>query len=322
MPDAGPCEYREVAPSLITRTLPVGFGLEVEGLDLSSPLDESTRTLLRDLFVDAGVLVFRGAGTTPAAHIELSRAFGELELHSNREALIEGCPELIDISYRPPGAGPTTGVQPIYEVDGVHLAGWLAWHTDQCFIPRLSRGGVLRALQVPRRFGRTGFMDKIVLFDTLDESIRARIADRRAMYRFEPRMDRNRYAVPDGARLVQSSAAMDSLIDRLEHDFPPVSHPLVLTQRETGRQVLNFSPCYAVGIEGMAENEADELLVALSDHCSRAATNAYFHDWQVHDLVAWDNWRMLHQAEGCPADETRLMHRTSIAGDYDLGAFT
>jgi taurine dioxygenase len=130
---------------------------------------------------------------------------------------------------------------------------------------------VLRALQVPEHFGRTGFMDKILLHDTLDESIRARIADRRAVYRFEPRMDRNPYAVPGTARLVQGSAAMDSLMDRLERDFPPVSHPLVLTQRETGRKVLNFSPCYAVGIEGMAEHEADELLVALSVHCARGA---------------------------------------------------
>ncbi len=40
----------------------------------------------------------------------------------------------------------------------------------------------------------------------------------------------------------------------------------------------------------------------------------------MHDLVAWDNWRMLHSAEGCLETETRLMHRTSIAGDYDLGA--
>jgi taurine dioxygenase len=303
------------------RALPVGFGLEVEGIDLSGPLDQSTRNSLRDLFVDAGVLVFRGAGTTPAAHIELSRVFGELELHSNREAWVEDCPELIDISYRPVGDGSAADVQPVYEVDGVPLAGWLAWHTDQCFIPRLSRGGVLRALHVPEHFGRTGFMDKIRLHDTLDESVRARIADRRAVYRFEPRMDRNRYAVPRHARLVRSSAAMDSLVERLERDFPPVSHPLVLTQRETGRQVLNFSPCYAVGIEGMADDEADELLTMLSDHCATAAEGAYFHDWQVHDLVAWDNWRMLHQAEGCPATETRLMHRTSIAGDYDLGAF-
>ena len=107
---------------------------------------------------------------------------------------------------------------------------------------------------------------------------------------------------------------MDSLVGRLERDFPPVSHPLVLTQRETGRRILNFSPCYAIGIEGMADDEADDLLTALSDHCT-SAQHAYLHEWHEHDLVAWDNWRMLHRAEGCLETETRLMHRTSIAGD-------
>ena len=57
----------------------------------------------------------------------------------------------------------------------------------------------------------------------------------------------------------------------------------------------------------------------MSEHCT-SAEHAYVHDWQVHDLAAWDNWRMLHRAEGCLETETRLMHRTSIAGDYDLGA--
>lgn len=302
-----------MAQELVAHTLPEGIGLDVKGLDLSRPLSDDTRQQLQQWFVDAGVLVFKGVGTSPEAHIELSRVFGELELHSNREAWVEGCPELIDISYRPPTDEHFSDLQPVYDVGGAHLAGWLGWHTDQCFIPRLSRGGVLRAIQVPEHFGRTGFLDKIDLYDTLDAKLRSRIADLRVQYKFEPRMDRNRFGIPDNVSLYRSSAGMDSIVERLDRDFPMVSHPLVLTQRETGRQVLNFSPCYAVGIEGMATHDADELLTALSDHCT-SAPHVYFHQWQVHDLVAWDNWRMLHQAEGCLETETRLMHRTSIAG--------
>jgi taurine dioxygenase len=305
-----------MAQALTTTTLPAGIGLEVEGLDLSRPLDDGTVAELRQLFVDAGVLVFRGVGSTPEAHVELSRAFGELERHSNREAWLDGFPELIDISYRPPSDPLFSDLQPVYDVGGVHLAGWLAWHTDQCFVPRLSRGGVLRAIQVPERHGHTGFLDKIRLYDTLDEQLRDRIDDLRVVYRFEPRMDHNRYGVPAHVRLLHSSAGMQSILGRLERDFPPVSHPLVLTQCETGRRVLNFSPCYAVGVEGLPDDEADELLTRLAEHCT-TADHAYLHDWQVDDLVAWDNWRMLHNAEGCLETDTRLMHRTSIAGTDD-----
>lgn len=299
--------------ALTTRSLPGGTGVEVAGLDASRPLDDGTVAELQRLFVEAGVLVFRGVGTSSEAHVNVSRAFGELELHSTREAWLDGFAELIDISYRPPSDPLFRDLQPVYDVGGVHLAGWLAWHTDQCFVARLSRGGVLRAIQVPPSHGRTGFLDKIRLYDSLGDQLRRRIDGLRVVYRFEPRMDRNRFGTPDDVKLLRSSAGMDSIVERLERDFPPVSHPLVLTQRETGRRVLNFSPCYAVGIEGMPDEEADELLTALADHCT-SADHAYVHDWQVDDLVAWDNWRMLHNAEGCLETETRLMHRTSIAG--------
>jgi taurine dioxygenase len=155
--------------------------------------------------------------------------------------------------------------------------------------PACRGAGVLRAIQVSERYGRTGFLDKIRLYDTL----RSQINDLRVVYRFEPRMGRNPYGIPSNVKLHHSSAGMDSIVGRLGRDFPPVSHPLVLTQAETGRQILNFSPTYAIGIEGMPDDDANELLTALAEHCT-SAEHAYVHDWQVHDLVAWDDWRMLH----------------------------
>jgi taurine dioxygenase len=38
-------------------------------------------------------------------------------------------------------------------------------------------------------------------------------------------------------------------------------------------------------------------------------------------MVLWDNWRMLHCANGMPAGQRRHMRRTTIAGDYGLGRF-
>ena len=36
-------------------------------------------------------------------------------------------------------------------------------------------------------------------------------------------------------------------------------------------------------------------------------------------MVLWDNWRVLHCASGVSPEQTRVMHRTTIAGDYALG---
>jgi len=36
-------------------------------------------------------------------------------------------------------------------------------------------------------------------------------------------------------------------------------------------------------------------------------------------MVIWDNHRMLHRGTGSSPDELRVLHRTTIKGDYGLG---
>jgi taurine dioxygenase len=93
---------------------------------------------------------------------------------------------------------------------------------------------------------------------------------------------------------------------------------MVYIQEQTGRPVLNLSPWFAEGIEGMETEEGDALLHEVVQHCI-SSDQAYFHQWQPDDMVLWDNWRMLHCATGIPPDGSRHMQRTTIAGDYALG---
>jgi taurine dioxygenase len=95
-------------------------------------------------------------------------------------------------------------------------------------------------------------------------------------------------------------------------------HPLVYRQAETGKKVLHVSPWFADGIEGMENAEGDALLAEVIAQVIRPEL-MYFHQWQEGDMVLWDNWRMLHCATGVPPDETRIMRRTTIVGDYGLG---
>jgi taurine dioxygenase len=63
--------------------LPVaaGFGAVVSGLRHANLADAQTRAALLDLFVDKGVIVFRGLDGGADAHVELSQIFGEPEMH-------------------------------------------------------------------------------------------------------------------------------------------------------------------------------------------------------------------------------------------------
>ena len=104
-------------------------------------------------------------------------------------------------------------------------------------------------------------------------------------------------------------------IVRRAYQYPRVIHPMVFTQTETGRKVLNVSPGFADGIYEIGGPEGEQLLAEVVKYCIDPA-HTYYHAWQADDMVLWDNWRTLHQAAGVPADETRVMQRTTIAGDY------
>jgi taurine dioxygenase len=302
---------------LATRPLSEHVGVEVLGFDPGAPIDGDVRAQLERLFIEYGVLLLRGVGARPETQLAISRCFGTLEHHPVKEVWVDGHPELIALDYVPPepGGRPTA---PVYRVEGRTAAGWLPWHADLFYMARINRGGILRAVTIPAEGGRTGFLDRIHLYDALPERTKARIDDLSVVYRFDPGMVAQKFGVPPDLKLVASSPILDRLMERVDRDFPPVIHPMVYTQAETGRKVLNVSPLHAVSILGMENTEGDALLREIVDHCL-APVHAYLHDWRQDDLILWDNWRTLHSAEGVPVDCTRRMLRTTIAGDYARG---
>ena len=125
------------------------------------------------------------------------------------------------------------------------------------------------------------------------------------------------FAGVGNARLVRMANSGFAIQSR-KFTYPRVIHPMVFTQAETGRKVLNVSPAFAEGIFELGGLDGDNLLREVISHCTDPAT-AYFHQWREDDMVLWDNWRVLHCATGVPPEQTRVMQRTTIKGDYALG---
>ena len=63
--------------SIELKPLSPHIGLEVIGVDLTRPLDPAVEEQIREAWIRAGVLLFRGAGTSQEAHMRLSSVFGE-----------------------------------------------------------------------------------------------------------------------------------------------------------------------------------------------------------------------------------------------------
>src|SRR5579859_1505534 len=220
---------------LETRPLSEHVGVEVLGFDPDAPIDGGVRAQLERIFIEFGVMLLRGVGPRAEVQLGISRCFGTLEHHPVKEVWVDGHPELIALDHVPPAAGDRP-VAPVYRVEGRTVAGWLPWHADLFYMARINRGGILRAVAIPAEGGRTGFLDRIHLYDALPALTKARIEDLSVVYRFDPGMVAQKYGVPRDLKLVASSPILDRLMARVGQDFPPVIHPMVYTQAETGRK--------------------------------------------------------------------------------------
>jgi taurine dioxygenase len=286
------------------------FGAVVIGLTEEMLADAQTRQDLNELWIDKGVIVFRGMAGI-GTHIRLSEVFGEPEEHP----LLRGVDQprehklIIDLVF-------DSSIGDLYEVDGELRGSWLPWHSDLIYLDKINHGGILRPVVVPERGGETGFIDQIAAYDALPPELKREIEGLSVVYKhaidsslakFGKRPERCLRLHPYQVRTAQHPAVQHRVI-----------HPMVYTQKETGRKVLYVSPWFAEGIEGKENAEGDALLQQVIERLIQPQ-RAYFHRWQEGDMVLWDNWRVLHCAPGVPVGCHRHMRRTTITGDYALG---
>jgi taurine dioxygenase len=286
------------------------FGAVVTELDPDSIQDPQVRQDLYDLFIEKGLIVFKGLADLDT-QIALSEIYGEPEIHPllvgverEREHFV-----IAEIDYVEEDGD-------LYELNGELRGGFLPWHFDLAYMEKINRGGILRAAVVPNEGGETGFIDGIAAYDALPEDLKARIEDLRVVYRYIADATTAKFGeIPEKCLQLSHNIAY-----ALQHPSvqKPVTHPMVYPQKESGRKILNISPWHAVSIEGMENAEGDALLKEVIDHMIRPDM-AYIHEWVKDDMILWDNWRMLHSARGVPPGEKRKMRRTTIAGDYALG---
>src|SRR5712691_6069804 len=117
-----------------------------------------------------------------------------------------------------------------------------------------------------------------------------------------------------GARAVLDPPPHRITMDRPLAETPDIAHPIVRTHPYTGRKALYVTAGECVGIEGMPEDEALDLIAELDAFCVRPEF-CYRHRWRVGDLVMWDNASAMHLAICDYAlPDRRLMHRTTVIG--------
>jgi taurine dioxygenase len=272
--------------------IPSGAALaaEIRGRDLSEPIDDLTFAAIERAYNEYGVIFFRHQRITPEQQVAFTRRFGEIEFNIFGERWsVPGCPEIVVVSNI------TDDGTPI----GVRRAGE-NWHSDMCYTARPPRGTMLYARETPQlhglTLGDTEFASAAAAWDALPAATQQFLNGRRAVFDFRGRK----------RALTLSQAEIER--------NPPVMHPIVRTHPHTGRKCLYVMRDDCTGIEGLDDEKAAALICALADHIAKPAF-IYRHQWQIGDLLLWDNCTVQHRAiQDYDLPQRRLMHRTTMGG--------
>ncbi|MEO6186653.1 MAG: TauD/TfdA family dioxygenase, partial [Steroidobacteraceae bacterium] len=96
-------------------------------------------------------------------------------------------------------------------------------------------------------------------------------------------------------------------------------HPLVRAHARTGEKSLYVDGSYAVGIEGLTDEEARPILDYLVNFIVQHAFTCRLR-WEVGTLAMWDNRLCVHQAFNDYQGRRRELYRTTVAGEKPRGS--
>ncbi len=290
------------------------YGIRISGVTLELLEDPAVRKEIDDLFIRHGMIVFEGVEQSDEMQLAISNCFGPLKEHpvaAVKRVDKSRLPGVVEIASAPGSGG-------VVEIDGKQVSHWLPWHFDHCYNDELNRAGVLRSLKRVEEGGITGFLDGVALYRAFPGELLEKIEGRDVLYRLETQYDQLKFGLPRQYRMVRPKPSSPEFLKQA-NSMPRAIHPAVWT-RPTGEKVLHVSIYMAQGILGAENTEGDALLEEVCQTINQLSGElSYHHKWRPDDMLIWDNLRMLHSVSGNRPEDERVMFRTTIKGDYELG---
>ena len=272
---------------------------EVGGVNLSDDHSDGQIGDIRSALMEHGILVFHGQDMSNQQHVRFSQKFGPSEIHTVKQYLLEGFPEIIALASRG-----DKGTKPIAN-------GGAYWHSDITYKVRPPMGSILYALEIPPEGGDTLYCDMAGAYDALSDEMKDRIDGLKAVHSYLPRFM--------ASRKMDEGFQKDGFVlsEEQKAELAEVVHPIVRTHPENGRKALFINEGFTVRVEDMDENDGKALLSELSAHAT-SDRFIYAHKWSVGDVVFWDNRVTMHKATEYDSQYARRMHRTTVQGDIPV----
>jgi alpha-ketoglutarate-dependent 2,4-dichlorophenoxyacetate dioxygenase len=270
------------------------FGAKVRGIDLRPPLGQALAAEIRAAIDEYSFLCFPGQSFDDDSQLAFTRIFGEPEPNHVKRGqdgeihYFGTIGNVLDDGSTRGNADKRTKFQ----------TGNNTWHTDSSFQKTPSFISIMCAYEVPDAGGQTEFVSARAAYRRLPGDLKTVL---------DPLTTIHDYVFS------RSKVAPDAVTASHAASLPPVRQKLVRVNPRTGAK-NTFIGSHVRGIVGWDEARGRALLDDLLARATRRE-HIYSHDWELGDLVIWDNRCLLHRGSGYDADRyRRLMRQTRVQG--------
>jgi taurine dioxygenase len=247
--------------------------------------------------------LFRRQSLTEKELVAFGSIFGPFDLSTQAGLGSPDCPEISYISNLKDTNGEDIG--------GLGV-GILEWHIDQSYLTNPATGALLYAVESPPAEGATSWASLERAYQALPENLRRVVEGKLGVFSYAARLSRFSYT----QRLLKDRQDADQLIERIRQQRPDVIHPLTLVHPITGQKALYFDPSTLTRIIGMSDDASATLLHDLTEFATRPEF-IYRHEWQIGDLVLWNNGILLHRRDDFAETRPRLLKRAAMFMPHD-----
>ena len=244
-----------------------------------------------------GVLLFPQVGLSDDEQVAFSRNLGEVIPQGPRRP--DGSQDVVFKITLDPRENPSAE----------YLKATIDWHIDGLFEDGPPpKATMLSAHRLSATGGQTEFCNTYAAYDDLPEGERNAYESLRIVHSLDAsNRATNPNPTPEERARWREAEARRERAGRIGTK----AHPLVWHHR-SGRKslVLGMSVDHVVG---MPDAESRALIEKLTAHATRREI-VYRHEWQLGDVLIWDNCGVMHRAIPYEPDSGRLMHRTVLHG--------
>jgi alpha-ketoglutarate-dependent taurine dioxygenase len=251
--------------------------------DAAALLSGAHTAQIRDVLEQRGVVLFREMNLDDQQQVAFARTLGDV--------VDQG----IDNIYR-------VTLDKRITATADYLLGTFLWHIDGTCDEIPTRASLLSARVLSEAGGQTQWANTYAAYNDLRQDEKDAIDDLRVVHSIET---------------IERAARSDFTEEDVAgwRTRPVRSHPLVWTHA-SGRKSLVLGAT-ATYVDGMDPAESRALLDRLQEWATQPQF-VYEHEWQVGDLVIWDNTGTMHRVIPYTVESGRMMHRTTLVGEEVL----